>query len=120
MNDGATTEVIEGQPIANANDSRFREKSASRQAGIDRAGPRSRNGVRTFTRSDTRPSTTAAMPAASENRANRRLKANESLVRRHEPSGIATESNPSTPPCAANAKTMRERIRRRPMTYEKE
>src|SRR2546428_12426 len=63
MNDGATTEVIESQPIANANDSRFREKNASRQAGIDRAGPRSRNGLRTFTRSETRPSTTAATTA---------------------------------------------------------
>src|SRR2546425_10528215 len=120
MNDGATTEVIESQPIANANDSRFREKNASRQAGIDRAGPRSRNGLRTFTRSDTRPSTTAAMPAASENRANRRPKANESLVRRNEPSGVATESNPSTPPCPANARAVREPILRRSMTYEKD
>src|SRR5438128_382908 len=120
MNDGATTEVIESQPIANANDSRFREKNASRQAGIDRAGPRSRNGLRTFTRSETRPSTTAAMPAASENRANRRPKANESLVRRNEPSGVATESNPSTPPCPANARAVREPILRRSMTYEKD
>src|SRR2546425_750341 len=120
MNDGATTEVIESQPIANANDSRFREKNASRQAGIDRAGPRSRNGLRTFTRSHTQTRATGAMPAASENRANRRPKANESLVRRNEPSGVATESNPSTPPCPANARAVREPIRRRSMTYEKD
>src|SRR5256712_12921338 len=103
MNDGATTEVIESQPIAKAKDPRSREVNARRHAGRERAGPRRRKGLRTFTRSDTRPSTTAAMPAASEKSANRSPRANESLVRRNEPSGVATESSPSTPPWPAKA-----------------
>src|SRR5256884_6504539 len=120
MNDGATTEVIESQPMAKAKDPRSRDANARRHAGTERAGPRRRKELRAFTRSDTRPSTTAAMPAASEKSANRSPKANESLVRRNEPSGVATESNPSTPPCPANARAVREPIRRRSMTYEKD
>src|SRR5213594_218042 len=120
MNDGATTEVIESQPMANANDPRSREANAIRQAGTESAGPNRRNGLRTFTRSDTRPSNTAAMPAASEKRAKRRPKANESVVRRNEPRGVATESSPSTPPWPANEIAVREPIRRRLMTYEKD
>src|SRR5213594_3145973 len=118
MNEGATTEVIESQPIAKAKDPRSRDANARRHSGTERAGPRRMNGLRTFTRSDTRPSTTAAMPAASEKSANRRPRANESLVRRNDPRGVATESNPSTPPCPANARAVREPIRRESMTYE--
>src|SRR5207247_8669171 len=103
MNDGATTEVIESQPMAKAKDPRSRGANGRRHAGTERAGPRRRKGLRAFTRSDTRPSTTAAMPAASEKSANRSPRANESRVRRNEPSGVATESNPSTPPRPAHA-----------------
>src|SRR2546428_1482415 len=120
MNEGATTEVIESQPIAKAKDPRSRDANARRHAGTERAGPRRMNGLRTFTRSDTRPSTTAAMPAASEKSANRRPRANESRVRRNEPRGVATESNPSTPPCPANARAVRDPIRRKSMRYEKD
>src|SRR3989442_9605683 len=120
MNDGATTEVIESQPMAKANDPRSRDVNARRHAGTERAGPRTRNGLRGFNRSDNWPSTTAAMPAASEKSANRRPSANESRVRRNEPSGVATESNPSTPPCPANARAVRDPIRRKLMTYEKD
>src|SRR2546426_11635908 len=116
MKDGATTEVIESQPIAKAKDRRSRDAKARRHAGTERVGPRRKNGLRTFTRSDTRPSTTAEMPAASEKSANRRPRANESLVRRNDPNGVATESNPSTPPCPANARAVREPIRRKSMT----
>src|SRR2546422_5450670 len=118
MNDGATTDVIESQPMAKAKDPRSRDANARRHAGTERAGPRRRKGLRAFTRSDTRPSTTAAMPAASEKSENRSPRANESRVRRNEPSGVATESNPSTPPCPANARAVREPIRRKLMTLE--
>src|SRR2546425_49004 len=99
-----------------AKEPRSRDANARRHAGTERAGPRRRKGLRAFTRSDTRPSTTAAMPAASEKSANRSPRANESRVRRNEPSGVATESNPSTPPCPANARAVREPIRRKLMT----
>src|SRR2546427_10292948 len=108
MKDGATTEVIESHPIANAKVPRSRATSARRQAGTERTGPKRRKGLRTFTRSDTRPRTTAAIPAAREKSAKRRPSANESFVRRNEPSGGATESNPSTPPCPAKARGGRE------------
>src|SRR5438445_10002426 len=60
------------------------------------------------------------MRAASEKSANRRPRANESRVRRNEPRGVATESNPSTPPCPANARAVRDPIRRKSMRYEKD
>src|SRR2546430_2282628 len=59
MNDGATTEVIESQPMAKAKDPRSRDANARRHAGTERAGPRRRKGLRAFTRSDTRPRTGA-------------------------------------------------------------
>src|SRR2546430_6267212 len=85
MNDGATAEVIESQPIANAKAPRSLTRYARRQAGTERRGPSRRNGVRTRTRSDTRPRMTAAIPAASEKRANNNPSSKEALVNRNEP-----------------------------------
>src|SRR5712691_5416382 len=98
MNEGATAEVIDSQPIANAKAPRSRTRYARRQAGTERIGPSNRNGVRTRTRSDTRPRTTAAIPAAREKRANNNPSSKEALVKRKEPSGVAAEIRPSTPP----------------------
>src|SRR6267378_6864927 len=98
MKDGATAEVIESQPIAKAKTPRSRIQYTSKQAGTERSGPSRRNGVRTRTRSDTRPRTTAAIPAAREKRANNNPSSKEALVNRNEPSGVAAEMRPSTPP----------------------
>src|SRR3989442_14669465 len=114
MNEGATTEVIESHPTANANvprSSDVSDRDARMHAGRESAGPRRRKGLRTLTRSETQPSTTAAMPAARENNANKRPKTNESLASRNEPSGVLTESNPSTPSSLANSGAVREPIR---------
>src|SRR5438876_10138021 len=107
MNDGATAEVIESQPIANAKAPRSLTKYASRQAGTERRGPSRRNGVRTRTRSDTRPRMTAAIPAASEKRANNNPSSKDALVNRNEPRGVAAEMRPSTPHWPVNASAVR-------------
>src|SRR5947207_9929961 len=113
MNDGATAEVIESQPIANAKAPRCLTKYASRQAGTERRGPSRGNGVRTRTRSDTRPRMTAAIPAASEKRANNNPSSKEALVNRNEPRGVAAEMRPSTPPWPVNASAVRRPTRYR-------
>src|SRR5947208_17148170 len=97
MNDGATAEVIESQPIANAKAPRSLTKYARRQAGTERRGPRRRNGVRTRTRSDTRPRMTAAIAAARQERANNNPSSKESRVDSNEPRGVAAEARPATP-----------------------
>src|SRR5436309_15473424 len=107
MNDGATAEVIESQPIANAKAPRSLTKYASRQAGTERRGPSRRNRLRTRTRSDTRPRMTAAIPAASEKRANNNPSSKEAPVNRNEPRGVAAEMRPSTPPWHDNASPVR-------------
>src|SRR2546430_5663428 len=103
MNDGATAEVIESQPIANAKAPRSLTKYARRQAGTDRLGPSRRNGERTRTRSHTRPRMTAAIPAAIEKRANNNPSPKQALVNRNDPTVVAAEISPSTPPRAVNA-----------------
>src|SRR5438552_18975814 len=107
MNDGATAEVIESQPIAKAKAPRSLTKYARRQAGTERRGPSRRNGVRTRTRSDTRPRMIAAIPAARENSANNNPSSKEALVNRNEPRGVAAEIRPSTPPWPENASAVR-------------
>src|SRR5436189_6217465 len=97
MKAGADADVSDSQPIANAKATRSLTKYASRQAGTERRGPSRRNGVRTRTRSDTRPRMTAAIPAASEKRANNNPSSKEALVNRNEPRGVAAEMRPSTP-----------------------
>src|SRR2546428_13586570 len=97
MKDGATTEVIESHPIANAKVPRSRATSARRQAGTERTGPRRRKGLRTFTRSDTRPRTTAAIPAAREKSADGGPSGNGALGGRNEPNGAAERENPAGP-----------------------
>src|SRR2546430_559141 len=108
MNEGAIAAVRESQPIAKAKVPRSRTANARRHAGTDRIGPRSRKGPRVFVRSEMRPKSTAVTPAAKENRENRRPNSKESVVNRNEPRGVAIVRSPSTPPCPANAKTVRE------------
>src|SRR3972149_3035023 len=98
MKVGATADVIESQPIARANVERSRIEKASRQAGTERIGPMRRKGVRERTRSETRPRTTAAMPAAREKSAKRNPSATELVVKANEPRGVAAERRPATPP----------------------
>src|SRR5438552_16035702 len=98
MNDGATAEVIESQPIANAKAPRSLTKTASTQAGTESRGPSRRNGVRTRTRSDSRLRMTAAIPAASEKRAYSNPSSKEAPVNRNEATGGAAELRPSTAP----------------------
>src|SRR5438132_13898135 len=107
MNDGATAEVIESKPIARAKAHGSHHNDARRQAGTERRGPSRRNGVRTRTRSDTRPRMTAAIPAAREKRANNNPSSKEALVNRNEPRGVAAEMRPSTPPWPENASAVR-------------
>src|SRR2546422_10460743 len=107
MNDGATAEVIESQPIANAKAPRSLTRYARRQAGTERRGGGGRKGGRSRTRSDTRPRMTAAIPAASEKRANNNPSSKEALVNRNEPRGVAAEMRPSTPPWPENASAVR-------------
>src|SRR5436309_15256987 len=114
MNDGATAEVIESQPIANAKAPRSLTRYASRQAGTERRGPSRTNGVRTRTRSDTRPRMTAAIPAASEKRANNNPRSKEALEHRDEQRGEAAEMRPSTPPWPGSARPVRRPTRVRP------
>jgi len=115
MNDGATTEVIESQPMAKAKDPRSRDANARRHAG--RKGPvQEEKGT---------PNLHAVRHTAEHDRGDAGRKREEReqepegeriRVRRNEPSGVATESKPSTPPCPANARAVREPIRRKSMT----
>src|SRR3989304_1149066 len=105
MKEGAIAEVIESQPIATAKPLRARAVEARRHARTDRIGPRRRNGLLRLVRSEMRPRMTAATPAASEKRKNRRPSSNEFVVKRNEPSGVATDKRPSTPPWPAKAAT---------------
>src|SRR3989454_2453887 len=108
MNEGAIAAVRESQPIAKAKVPRSRMVNARRHAGTERIGPRSKKGPRVFVRSEMRPKRTAVTPAAKENREKRRPNSKESVVNRNEPRGVAIVRSPSTPPCPANANTVRE------------
>src|SRR2546423_4436166 len=108
MNEGAIAAVRESQPIAKAKVPKSRTANARRHAGTERIGPRSKKGPRVFVRSEMRPKRTAVSPAAKENREKRRPNSKESVVNRNEPRGVAIVRSPSTPPCPANANTVRE------------
>src|SRR5256886_10777773 len=113
MNEGATAEVIESHPTANAKARRSRTANARMQAGTERIGPNSRKGARVRTRSEARPRRSAATPAAREKRANRSPSASEFVVKRNEPRGVAADNRPSTPPCPENARVVRGAVRRK-------
>src|SRR3989442_4712681 len=98
MNEGATAEVIESHPTANAKARRSRTANARMQAGTERIGPNSRKGARGRTRSEARPRRSAATPAAREKRADRSPSASEFVVKRDGPRGVAAGHKPSTPP----------------------
>src|SRR5256886_12304689 len=55
MNEGATAEVIESHPTANAKARRSRTANARMQAGTERIGPNSRKGAPGRNRSQARP-----------------------------------------------------------------
>src|SRR5439155_22894401 len=103
MNDGATAEVIESQPIANAKAPRSLTKYTRRQAGTERSGPSRRNGVRTRTRPDLQPRPTVAIPAAREKRAKSNPRAKVAREQRKAARCVAAAVRPSTPPWPENA-----------------
>src|SRR3989475_12704620 len=98
MNEGATAEVIESHPTANAKARRSRTANARMQAGTERIGANSRKGARVRTRSEARPRRGAATPAAREKRANRSPRAGGIAVKRERPGRQAAGQQTAAPP----------------------